>query len=326
MPDNPIARRLITVPSVFMVFLLMTVLAPLIVPVALVVDLIRSVGGKPWMTLRILGFAWVYLLGQIWALLGLAVTVPLPLRIKQSATFWLQGNWTAWNFAALRSLFSLGLEVEGQDAAAESPIVLLVRHASMVDTMLPARLVANPFGIRLRYVLKKELLVDPTLDIGGHRLPNYFLDRKADDKNAEVAALKSLAATMGPGDGILIYPEGTRYSEKKRVRYVERASREEGLVGSIAAGLKRTLPPRPGGTLAILDSTKADIVVLAHRGLEGLATARDIWSGGMVGSRIAVKMWRIGRSEVPEGRKERVEWLFGLWSEVDTWVSAPVSV
>lgn len=325
MPDNPLARRLITVPSVFGVFLLLTVLSPLLVLVAVVVDGARAVRGKPWMTLRILGFAWIYLLGQIWALAGLAVTVPLPRRAKQSATFWLQNKWTTWNFAALRALFSLDLEVEGQDTAAESPIVLLVRHASMVDTMLPARLVANPYDIRLRYVLKKELLVDPTLDIGGHRLPNYFLDRGSDDKTAELNAVKDLATTMGPSDGILIYPEGTRYSEAKRERYVAKAAREQGQVGTLSSRLKRTLPPRPGGTLAILDATQADVVVLAHRGLEGLATAKDIWSGGMVGSKIAVKMWRIPRADIPADRKERVEWLYRLWVEVDGWVAAPVT-
>jgi 1-acyl-sn-glycerol-3-phosphate acyltransferase len=320
MPDNPLTRRLLTISIVSVMFVLLTVLSPIWALLGAVVDTVRSLTSKkPWMTLRGLAFLWIYLLGQVWALLGLLVTVPLPRRAKQTATFRLQSRWSGWNFAALVSLFSLHLEVEGQESAVPGPIVLLSRHASMIDTMLPATLVANPFGIRLRYVLKKELLVDPTLDIGGNRLPNYFIDRKGDPA-AEIEAVKELARDLGPHDGILIYPEGTRYSEKKRARYARRLEREGGIIGEMASRLRRVLPPRPGGTLAILEATTADIVVLAHRGLEGLATARDIWSGGMVGSKINVLMWRIRRGDVPTGRRERVEWLYELWSEVDRWV------
>ena len=320
MPDNPLARRLITVPSVLVIFALLTVLSPLWVPVAAAVDAIRSIASaKPWMTLRALVFLWVYLAGQVWALFGLLVTAPLPRPAKQKATFRLQTAWTAWNFAALRGVFSLDLEVEGQPSAAPGPIVLLCRHTSMVDTMLPARLVANPFGIRLRYVMKKELLVDPTLDIGGNRLPNHFIDRSG-ESTAEIEALKGLASGMGPSDGILIFPEGTRYSETKRARYVAKVARDGGVVGEMASRLRRVLPPRPRGTLAILEATTADIVVLAHRGLEGLATVKDIWSGGMVGSKINVLLWRVRHGDIPTSRRERVEWLFKLWVEVDNWV------
>lgn len=322
MPDNALARRLITVPSVLVTFALLTVLAPLWALAGAGVDLVRSmVTTKPWMTLRTLVFLWIYLLGQVWALLGLLFTAPLPRRAKQTATFKLQSAWTAWNFAALRSVFSLDLEVEGQDSAAPGPIVLLCRHASMVDTMLPARLVANPFGIRLRYVMKRELLVDPTLDIGGNRLPNYFIDR-AGNAADELEALKRLATGLEPNDGILIFPEGTRYSEEKRARYSRSVAGEGGSVGEMASRFRRVLPPRPGGTLAILEATTADIVVLAHRGLEGLATVRDIWGGGMVGSKISVLIWRVRRGDLPTGRRERVEWLYRLWTEVDSWVVA----
>jgi len=327
MPDNPLARRLITIPLVFVTFLLLTALSPALLVVGGAIDATRAiVSGKPWMTLRSVAFLWVYLLGQVWALLGLLLTVPLPDGMRKEATFRLQSSWTAWNFAALRALFSLDLEVDGQDSAKPGPILLLSRHASMVDTMLPAGLIANPLGIRLRYVLKKELLVDPTLDIGGSRLPNYFIDRSATDSAAEIDAIRQLAADLGPGDGVLIYPEGTRYSEEKRIRYSRRMASDAGIVGQVAAGLRRVLPPRPGGTLALLEATSADVVVLAHRGLEGLATVRDIWSGGMVGSRINVLVWRVRRDEIPNGRRERIEWLYRLWAEVDDWVVAQESV
>ena len=61
-----------------------------------------------------------------------------------------------------------------------APILVVSRHASLIDTLLPGRYVTQPFGIRLRYVLKSELLVDPALDIAGNRLPNVFVDRGGD--------------------------------------------------------------------------------------------------------------------------------------------------
>ena len=202
-----------------------------------------------------------------------------------------------------------------------APILVLARHASLVDTMLPARYVTRAHGIRLRYVLKKELLIDPALDIGGNRLPNHFVDRGAAGAGAEVTAIRALAEGMADSEGMMIYPEGTRYSDGKRERYVASLVRKGGIIGEIASRYEKVLPPRPGGTLALLDATSADVVVLAHRGLEGFATVKDIWSGDLVGSRIDVRLWRVPRSDIPEGRSQRVEWLYRIWADIDVWVS-----
>jgi 1-acyl-sn-glycerol-3-phosphate acyltransferase len=321
MPDNAVARRSITIPAVVVLFALMTALSPLLMVLGAVVDVVRAVAsGKPWMTLRCLAFLWVYLLGQLWALVAVLATVPLSTRRKQTATWRVQGAWASWNFAALRGLFSLDLLVEGQEHVTPGPLVVLARHASMVDTMLPALLIANPFSIRLRYVLKKELLVDPTLDIGGHRLPNHFVERRSGESTTEMEAIGALASDLEVDEGVLIYPEGTRFSVAKRDRSTNRLRAQAGPLAAFADGFRRVLPPRPGGTLAILDATDADVVVLAHSGLEGLATARDIWSGGMVGSTIQVRLWRVARTEIPDGRRQRLEWLFRTWAEVDDWI------
>ena len=39
--------------------------------------------------------------------------------------------------------------------------------------------VSRRYHLRLRYVLKRELLWDPCLDIVGQRVPNIFVDRDA---------------------------------------------------------------------------------------------------------------------------------------------------
>lgn len=323
MPDNPLARRLITVPLTVAAFTCVTLLAPALVVAAAGVDVTRSLAARrPWVVTRGLVFLWVYLLGEIWALMALAASWPLPREAKQRITFGLQGAWANWNVRALCRLFSITIDADGAEVAKKGPMVVLPRHASLVDTLLPAHLVASPFQIRLRYVLKRELLADPALDIAGNRLPNYFVDRSGADTAAEVAAISELARGLQDDEGVLLYPEGTRFSEKKRRKYVERLERHGGPIGELASGFRRVLPPRPAGTLALLSSTSADVVVLAHHGLEGLATMREMWSGGLVGTTIKVAFWRIPRSSIPEDRNEQLIWLFQVWRAVDEWVLA----
>ncbi len=320
--DNTILRRLITIPASLAMFAVLSVGLPLVITTALVVDAVRAaLFRKPAMASRLTVFLWLYLLGEMWALVALAGAGLLGGRRSVDITFRLQSAWVAWTFAAMRLAFDLSFRVEGLEQVPPAPILVLARHASLVDTMLPGRYIGREHGIRLRYILKKELLVDPALDIGGNRLPNHFVDRGSGDSESETAAIRALAEGMADSEGMMIYPEGTRYSDEKRQRYVAPLIRKGGSIGEIASGYERVLPPRPGGTLAILEATAADVVVLAHRGLEGFARVKDMWSGGLVGSQIDVRFWRVPRRDIPEGGAERVEWLYRLWSDIDSWVS-----
>jgi 1-acyl-sn-glycerol-3-phosphate acyltransferase len=312
---------MITIPGVALAFVLVSLGLPLLLATGLLVDLARTaVSRTPAMATRLIAFLWIYLLGQMWALPALAAAAMLGGKRAIDLTFRLQDAWTWWNFDAMRAVFRLSFSVEGSDAIDPPPILLLARHASIVDTLLPAVFVTREHGIRLRYVLKRELLVDPALDVAGNRLPNHFVDRGPAGTEAETAAIRSLAQGMTPAEGVMIYPEGTRYSEEKRLRYTAPLVRKGGVIAELASGLERVLPPRPGGTLALLDATTADVVVLAHRGLEGFARVKDIWAGGLVGSRVELKFWRVERVDVPGNRSDRVHWLFRLWNEIDDWV------
>ena len=100
----------------------------------------------------------------------------------------------------------------------------------------------------------------------------------------------------------------------------------DGGVAVVAAGLANVLPPRPGGTLALMEASDADVVVLAHEGLEGFARVRDMWSGDLVGSTIRIRFRRIDRSKIPIDRTDRVGWLFAIWSDVDDWIAKQKAV
>ena len=191
------------------------------------------------MALRLGAFAWIYLLGEAWAIHALAMVELLP---RDTAINWFYRAatvWLDWNFDALRMTFGLTLVNEDTSAIPPGPILLLSRHASMIDTMLPARYVVKPHGIKLRYVLKKELLIDPTLDIGGNRLPNYFIDRRGSAR-AEVAAL-----------GASSPPVSQRMRLSSSTRKAPATARRSGS-GSAAAGSTRAGPsgrswPAPAG-------------------------------------------------------------------------------
>jgi 1-acyl-sn-glycerol-3-phosphate acyltransferase len=319
-------RRLITISAVYAGLVLFTTLLPVLLPLGAMVDAARWVRARtPAMALRMGAFAWIYLLGEAWAILALAIVGLLPRHTAIDWTYRAQRVWLDWNFDALRMTFGLTFVDEGAFAIPPGPILLLSRHASMIDTMLPGRYVVKHHGIKLRYVLKKELLVDPALDIGGNRLPNYFIDRRG-SAETEMAALRELATGLEADEGVLIYPEGTRYSEEKRVRYRRRWVDQGGPIGEIVARFRRVLPPRPGGTLALLDASMADVVVLAHRGLEGFARVKDMWSGGLVGTTVELRFWRVSRSAIPKDDKSRLRWLFELWADVDAWVTGPEAV
>lgn len=320
MLEHPFLRRSVTVSVVVVAFVLATALAPLVVAVALATDLFRWIRNRtPWMATRMFAFLWVYLLGEVWAVVALGTVALLPERASMAATYRLQEWWTAWNLSALRALFRMRFAAEGLESITPGPILVFSRHTSLIDSLLPAHFVTRPHRLSLRYVLKRELLIDPALDIAGNRLPNCFV-RRAGTADHEQGALRELAEDLGEREGILIYPEGTRYSDEKREAFIRRLGTRPGRIADIAAGLRHVLPPRPGGTLTLLDATRADVVVLAHRGLEGLARFGEVWQGGLVGTRVTARFWRIPHSEIPADRAARVEWLFGVWEQIDSWV------
>ena len=78
------------------------------------------------------------------------------------------------------------------------------------------------------------------------------------------------------------------------------------------------LAPRPGGFLAALDAAPdADVVLVAHTGLDHLLTVGDVWRELPMDKRIVMRWWQVPRAEIPTGREERIDWLFGWWERID---------
>jgi 1-acyl-sn-glycerol-3-phosphate acyltransferase len=320
-------RRLITIPGYAIGWALWLAAAPVWLPLAILVDLVRQSRG---VALRSAASITVYLScemmgivasGALWGWKGI---LPVDAERWTDIHFRLEAWWGTTLFRAAVRLFGLRLEVEGDADLGRGPYLLMLRHASTIDTLLASALVSRAHGVRLRYVLKQELLWDPCLDIVGHRVPNVFVDRFSDDTPLEIRRVQELARDLGPRDGILIYPEGTRFSKTKRQRVLERFD-QKGNVKMLeyARSLKLVLPPRPSGTLGLLEAApEADVVVCAHTGFEGAASLAELWKGALVRRVIRVQFRRIPRDEIPTERDARIAWILEEWQRVGAWVES----
>jgi 1-acyl-sn-glycerol-3-phosphate acyltransferase len=321
-----VVRRLRTIHLRVLAFVLATPLLPGLLGVGLVMDAVRLATSRVRPTAwRLVVFMWVYLAAEVVGLAVLWVLWVASLGGRRrsfllDATWHVQQYWAAALFGAAMSVFRLRLEVAGSDAVERGPLIVLIRHASILDTLLPANLVSRPYGIRLRYVLKRELLADPCLDVAGQRLPNYFV-RRGTGEAQEVERVRSLARDLSPEDGVLIYPEGTRFTPARRAKEITRIAKRDPRLAAHARLLRHLLPPRLGGVKALLDGAPdADLAVIAHHGLDGLRSISDIWRGGLVGLLLEVRITRVPRSEVPEGDAARADWLYGVWHDMDNWL------
>ena len=323
-----LARRIVTIPLYALACGLALAAAPLWVPVAALVDLVRRDGGIALRSGAVLTF---YLgcellglcaAGALWLLRPFARQDPARWR---ELHFRLQDWWGATLLRGAVRCFALRVEVLGAREArlSEGPYLLLLRHASIGDTLLASALIGHPHGLRLRYVLKRELLWDPCLDVVGSRLGHVFVDRFSADSQREVERVQASARDLGPREGVLIYPEGTRFSEAKRARVLESLSRAgEAKQLDYARSLHCVLPPRTGGVLGLLEAApEADVVVCMHTGFEGAATLGQIWQGDLLRRRVRVRFLRIPRAAIPTGRDARAQWLRELWQQVDAWVA-----
>ncbi len=323
-PINRWRRRLWTIPAWLAAWFVSVPLTPVALPILATMDLLRGQTSIP------LARAWLmlvcYLTCEVFGIVASAALwlfVPADNRLAAYAA--LQRAWSNALFTSLRSLFSITLTVDGLEQAQTGPYVLCVRHASTADTLLAAYLIANRTRLLLRYVLKVELLVDPCLDIVGGILPNAFVQRGGRDRDGDLQAITALGTDLSAGEGALIFPEGTRVSESKRQRYLERLRVDAPDRYQRLSNLQSTLPPRPGGVLTLLRQTDCDVVFLAHRGFENTTRFSSLTNGSLVGSRIDIRIWRCARSEIPLEDDERLAWLDQQWLEVDRWVTNPGS-
>ncbi|WP_354699588.1 hypothetical protein DSM112329_05308 [Paraconexibacter sp. AEG42_29] len=323
-------RRTRGIAAEALAFVLVTVLFPVLLVAAVVVDAALWLRRrKPWMATRLLLFAWWFLAGEMlgmtsllvsWLTTGGPFVADHPRRRRW--VYRTRIRWAGGHFGGVRVLFGLKLEVDGIEHGGPGPVLIFIRHASIIDNTMPDAVIGKAHGIGLRFVLKRELQMIPTIDVGGRMVPTTFVRRASKDPDAELAQVRKLAVDLGPDEGILIYPEGTRHTAAKLAKAQATIAERQPLVAPLANRLRHVLPPRLGGPLALLDESagRADVVFCGHVGLDGFEYISDIWSGGLVGTTVRVKLWRHPGSAVPADEQGRTEWLYAQWQVLDDWI------
>ncbi|CAA0082457.1 Uncharacterised protein [Zhongshania aliphaticivorans] len=319
---NTIWRRAVTIPLFFVLLLVMVASIFLWFPLSLLLACFLS-GARA--APRCLCFILVYLFCEC---IGIVLSFALWLRYRVlgvgqadylAANSRLQFWWADTLRRAAQKIFRLTFVIEGRDALSGSAAILLPRHCSIGDTIFPVSFYAIPQGFRVRYVLKKELLIDPCLDIVGGRLPNVFLDRVAEDMSAELAALQRLAAGASDQESLVIYVEGTRFSLNKRQRIIQ-ALKIAGDSDTLrrAERWQYVLPPRPAGVLALMrDAPQKDLLFCAHTGFEGSASFVKLFNGSCLDATVRLRFWRVAAADIPQNESERLAMLFAQWDKMD---------
>jgi len=321
------ARRAVTIPAYVGLLVAYSGLVPALLPAVALYDVARK---SRFAATRTVGFFGWYLACEIAGLLA-AFVLWVAYRCLPGVgpedfrrwNFRLQCVWARALGGGAFRIYGMTIELDEPAALGRRPLLLLIRHASTADTILAAMLVASRHDIVLRYVLKRELLWDPCLDVVGNRLINVFVRRGREDTATDVASVAALAGGLRAGQGVLIYPEGTRFSTKKRAQILAKLAQRGDDVGARrASGLHHVLPPRLGGTMALLERAIGwDVAVCAHVGLEGSASFGELWNGALVGRRVRVRMTVVPSESLPTAPDGKVEWLYDRWREVDRFIA-----
>jgi 1-acyl-sn-glycerol-3-phosphate acyltransferase len=318
-------RRTLSILFFTLIFVVLVVLLPVFLSLAFIIDLIR---GKSFVLSRCILFFTFFFACEVMGILAsfglwLAHLVRRDQEKFLDGNFALQRRWANALAEGTKNLFNFHLEVEGTDELTEGPVIVFARHVSVADALLPAFFIANPNGLRLRYVLKRQLLWDPCLDIVGNRLPNVFVRRDA----GEAGAVNRLMDNLSARDGVIIFPEGTRFTKAKQATILEKIkARGELRLFEQASRLKHTLPPRLGGALNLLGlNRQADVIFCAHAGFDSVVDLRDFLNGLMIGRTVKIKFWRVRFTEIPELREKRIDWLLDSWKEIDKWVETQLN-
>ncbi len=317
------SRRAISVPLIMTTFCIGWAASPVLLILALVSDLVDL---KRLPRTRALLFFLLYLscetigiVASLWVWLRAVVSKRAAGEFEET-NFALQRWFTGSIFRGAVRIFSIKVEQTGEPG--EGPVLVMMRHASTADTVIAGALVATVNGPRLRYVLKRELLWDPCLDIVGRRLPNVFADRSGSRSDAEIAAVRNLAQVLSARDGVLIYPEGTRFSESQRVRALEKLrERNDGLY-ELASKFTHVLPPKLGGPMALLEALPTvDVLFLEHQGFEGARSFGEFFRGGLVHATLRIRMRRVPAPSGTAAGGDLAQWLFAQWANVNAWVA-----
>lgn len=332
-----VVRRLLFAPLVFVITLGWIVVLPLLIVLAVVAAPSRA-GRRRLLRLMFFSLAWLVMeCLALFASLALWVASGfggrLRTRSNQDRHYALVRWFLGSLYPVITDLFKVTVEIKEPELTPEElaarltrPVIVLSRHAGPGDSFLILEQLLMRYRRRPCIVMKGALQFDPTLDVVINRLPHAFVwpnkkpaDMPGSGTSKEVARL---AAGLGDQDALLIFPEGGNFTEGRREKAIQRLE-ESGQheAAARARGMSNLLAPRTGGVLAAIEAAPtADVIFVAHTGLDDMITVKDIWRGLPMEQTVRSRWWRVTAAQIPKTREERMSWLYGWWEQIDQWI------
>jgi 1-acyl-sn-glycerol-3-phosphate acyltransferase len=205
------------------------------------------------------------------------------------------------------------------------PVIVLSRHAGPGDSFLLVRQLISVYGRRPRVVMKATLQLDPGLDVVTNRLPNVFIQHSKTGSRTYVEQIERLASGLDQSGALVLFPEGGNWTPGRWVRGIARLERlGRGDLAARAREMPNLLAPRSGGAFSAIEACPAaDVIFVAHAGLDRLVSVRDIWRSLPMDQTIRAKWWRVPVDEVPRtlDHEGQVRWLYDWWERIDAWIA-----
>jgi 1-acyl-sn-glycerol-3-phosphate acyltransferase len=338
-----ILRRLVFPPLV----LLFTVGAIVVSPLLFLIGLIATPSHRGRRrTLRLLWFGLSWLVMESLALLaclGLWIASGFGGRLRSEASMDRHYGLVRWFLSTLFTravaVFQLRVEVDEPPLTAEEqaarlarPVIVLSRHAGPGDSFLLVHQLLSVYRRRPRIVMKAALQFDPSIDVVINRLPHAFVrphrtvpeqrESSPETEGPVIQEIRRLAAGLDNAGALVIFPEGGNFTPnrwRRGIRRLEEANRFR--EAERARRMANLLPPRSGGAFAAIDAAPdADVIFVAHTGLDDLITVGDMWRALPMEQVIVARWWRVPAAEVPRDRDEVVRWLYDWWERIDAWI------
>ncbi len=343
-----LVRRFTLVPLVVVIAACLIALTPLVALASWASALVRRWTGHGHRS-RPLRVAWLALTWSVGEMAALTVLLclwivsgfggRLDTEPYQTRHYAVMGRFLNQIYRAAERACGLRVEVAGPPDGAladDRPIIVLSRHAGPGDSLLVVHHLLTVCGRRPRVVMKATLQLDPSLDVVANRVPNAFLRHRSPapagsgaigrrPQADQIRQIRRLAAGLGGRDALLLFPEGGNWTPQRWRRGIARLRRAgHADLAERAAAMPNLLPPRPGGAFAAIGACpSADVIFVAHTGLDKLVSVRDVWQSLRTDVTVRARWWRVPAAELPRGadHETQIGWLFGWWERLDAWIT-----